>query len=67
MKKLMLSLSIVVCLFVVVPSASAREQGSERPASAAVEKHSSFTPDGTNWWVIEQIIQRIQEYIGSHR
>lgn len=67
MKKLMLMLSIVVCLFAVVPPASAREQGSERAVSAAVEKRPSFTPDGTNWWVIEQIIERIQEYIGSHR
>lgn len=70
MNKCMRMLLLLSLLCLSTGSLMARERVQDTPAiraqapSAAVKQ--GFSGDGTQWWVIEQIVQQIKEFVSSH-
>lgn len=79
MKKLMLMLSVGIISMTVASTGYARplessSKGSDSKVAVQTsrnvvqaQKANGFTGDGADWWVVEQIIQTIKEFVGSHR
>lgn len=70
MNKFMRMLLLLSLLSLSSGSLLAREQGQAKPV---VGTHvvspgtaQGFSGDGTQWWVIEQIVQQIKEFVSSH-
>lgn len=66
MNKLLLSLMAGIVFMSVTPVSFAKTHA---PKQVEVKKQESrttgFTGDGVEWWVVEQVVQKIQDFLAN--